>query len=231
MQDNFQIARLAGLIADPSRAIMLVSLMDGRAYTSGELARTAGLTPQTASGHLVRLADEGLLSVVKQGRHRYYRLASDEVAQALEALQRLTQLDAPARPRPKVPASLRFARSCYDHIAGSLGVTLYQGFIERGFITEQPGGAVVLQPAGQSYLHELGIGEGITLADLPPLRPCLDWSERRFHLAGPLAHALLERYLALGYLQRVDSSRQLKVTPSGWQHFQQLEIALDETAA
>ncbi|MDH2434680.1 helix-turn-helix transcriptional regulator [Pokkaliibacter sp. MBI-7] len=230
-QDTFQIARMATLFAEPSRAIMLMTLMDGRAYTAGELARVASLTPQTASGHLGMLTENGLLELLKQGRHRYYRLANGEVAEAIEALSRLTMTPRVKAVRSTVPLALRQARTCYDHIAGELGVAIYDGFFQAGFLQEERG-SLLLTEAGRKYCMTLGMvmDEALSGYRQPEARPCLDWSERRYHLAGPLARALLEAYLDKDVLRRSDGSRQLRITPKGWQHFASHGIGLQARA-
>lgn len=210
------VAEIAALIGDPARANILSALMDGRALTAGELAWHARVTAQTASGHLAKLTEARLLAVEKQGRHRYYRLASAEVAQALESLMALAAV-APARHRPAGPRdeALRAARTCYDHIAGRLGTALSESLARRGEIVLAEG-ATTVTPAGIATLRAFGIElEGGKRSGRPLCRTCLDWSERRPHLAGRLGAALFRQSLELGWVERVRDSRALTVTPTG----------------
>jgi DNA-binding transcriptional ArsR family regulator len=191
------IAANAFLMGDPARANMLAALMGGEALTAGELAAHAGVTPQTASGHLARLRDGGLLAVVRQGRHRYFHLASPQVAEALEGLMALSGNGQVRRVRGPRDAAMRLARSCYDHLAGRLGV---------GIVSDD----------GRRFLSDFGIDVGALHAGKRPLcRTCLDWSERRAHLAGRLGAALLDRSIALGWLLRVPASRTLRISQVG----------------
>lgn len=210
------LAEHAALMGDPARANMLVALMAGQALTAGELALSAGVTAQTASGHLGKMVQSHLLAVEKQGRHRYYRLASAQVAHALETLMALSS-EAPKRPRRVGPKdiALRTARTCYDHIAGRLGVALADSLQQQGHV-EFGEGAVRVTRSGHAFFCDFGMA----LSDRPkrgrPLcRTCLDWSERRPHLAGKLGADMLERMLALGWLARLPQSRALRITPAG----------------
>lgn len=205
------LARVASAIGEPARAAMLVALLDGRAFTAGELARAAGVTPPTASAHLALLADAGLLGVVRQGRHRYHRLASPAVAAMLEGM---LGLDARDRPAPPVTGprdrALRRARRCYDHLAGGLAVAIADALADAGELRIDGDGAV-LSDAGLTRLAVLDI------APPPrgtPCRPCLDWSERRPHLAGPIGAALLQTLLARHWLYPGEG-RALIVSPIG----------------
>ncbi len=208
------IAAVAALIGDPARANMLAALMGGMALTSGELAACAGVTPQTASGHLARLADAELLAVARQGRHRYYRLASADVAQAMHGLMTLAAVG-PARHHPVGPrdAALRAARTCYDHMAGRLAVEMADAFAARGHVVLADGAGLVTR-TGRTFLDGLGVEFG-GATRRPVCRTCLDWSERRDHLAGQLGAALLDRFLALGWLARTPGSRALRITGTG----------------
>lgn len=226
-------AATAALIGEPSRLAMLTATLDGRALTAGELARVAGVTPQTASGHLAQLAGAGLLQVLQQGRHRYYRLASAEVANLLESLMQATASSLPAvrlpAPGPR-DAALRRARSCYDHLAGRLGVGLGDALVERGCLELSADGGA-LTAAGEAFLEELGVRlerrGGSRFC-----RPCLDWSERRFHLAGALGRGLLERLLELGWIRRQEGSRAILVTRPGELGLQRsFGLRLDEARA
>lgn len=208
------VAEIAALIGDAARANILLALMDGRALTAGELAWHAGVSAQTASGHLAKLAEAKVLAVEKQGRHRYFRIASAEVAQAMEALMALAAAG-PKRYRPVGPKdlALRRARSCYDHIAGRLGVALADSLGARGLVVIADG-AAELTPAGAAHFQNLGVGFG-GHSGRPLCRACLDWSERRPHLAGRLGAALLDHALAVGWLARMPESRALRVTRAG----------------
>jgi DNA-binding transcriptional ArsR family regulator len=209
------IAGTAALIGDPARANMLTALSNGTALTASELALEAGVTKQTASSHLAKLLDGGLLTIAKQGRHRYYALADDDVAALLESLMGVAERrPTRVRPGPKEPA-LRRARVCYDHLAGDLGVALYDALLERELIAAK-GSDLSPTRKGTAILRKLGI-------DVPSLaqsqrlmcRPCLDWSVRRHHLAGGLGAALLERFFDLGWARRKRASRIVEFTRPG----------------
>lgn len=217
------VAEIAALIGDPARANILTALMDGRALTAGELAWHAGITAQTASGHLAKLADGRLIAMEKQGRHRYYRLATAEVAQTLEALMALAAAG-PRRYRPAGPKdeSLRTARTCYDHLAGRLGTALADSLAARGGVVLADGAATVT-PAGIAALRAFGVELETGGRSARPLcRACLDWSERRAHLAGRLGAALCRRSFELGWVERIRDSRALTVTPAGRLGFKDL---------
>lgn len=211
------IATPAALIGDPARAAMLQALMDGRALPATQLAWTAGVSPQSASNHLAKLVDGGLLSVTRQGRHRYYRLAGPQVAQALETLTLLTAtpkpLDPPLSPKAR---RLREARTCYDHLAGRLGVALADAFEREGLVEADGAGRYRLTAEGHARLAKLGVDlEGLRPNPRGPLRPCIDWTERRRHLAGPVAARLLERLFELGWIERGREGRSATLTPAG----------------
>lgn len=212
------VAQIAALIGDPARANILKALMDGRARTAKELAQIAGVSPQTTSGHLARLSDGGLLGLAKQGRHRYYHLANAQVATAIESLMAL----AGERALPKhhhhtrVAGALRAARTCYDHLAGKLGVCLFDQLVARGCLL--PGGDqdFVVTNAGRQLFATLQIDvDKLANGKRHFARACLDWSERSPHLAGSLGAALAERCFALGWLQRRHNSRAVTLTRAG----------------
>lgn len=208
------IAALAGLLADSSRVAMLLALCDGRAVPAGELARHAGVAPSTMSGHLAKLLRSGVVSVESWGRHRYYRLADPQIAQALEALA----ICAPAAPvrslrQSQTAAAVRFARTCYDHLAGYAGVALTEALVEGGTLTPVEGGYAVNQD--DSRLRELGVDLQRNSQQLLFAPQHVDWSERRHHVAGPLAVALTRRLFELGWLTRLPSSRAVRVTETG----------------
>ncbi|MCA3300601.1 MAG: helix-turn-helix transcriptional regulator [Methylocystis sp.] len=217
------IAETAALLGEPARAAMFSALMDGRALTAAELAATAGVTPQTASGHLGRLIEAGLLVVEKQGRHRYHRLASPAVARMVESIMQVAGA-APRQARPPrvgpADAALRAARTCYDHLAGRLGVGIADALVARGHVElGADGGAVT--PTGEAFLASFGIAARLDGArrGRPFCRPCLDWSERRPHLAGVLGASLCVRCLELGWLRRRPGTRALEITHEGRRGF------------
>ena len=217
-----QIAHIAALVGEPARTGMLLALMDGRALTARELADAGRVSAATASRHLGLLVAAGLLALERQGRHRYHRLASVEVARLLEGLMQLAVRQTPA-PRPVAvgprDAALRRARTCYDHVAGRLGVAITGHLLAQGAIAfdDDGGGCVtdradaVLQPLGLALQEALAPGTGRRL----PCRPCLDWSERRPHVAGRLGAMLCAHSLARGWLRRTSGSRALDITPAG----------------
>lgn len=212
------IATLAGLLADPVRLSLVQALMDGRAWTAGELARSAGASPQLASHHLARLIDSGVVEVRPQGRHRYHRLASVEMARAFESLAvaGASVVGAGSR-KVRAPEELRFARSCYDHLAGTLGVAVGEQAIALNLMTLD--GAAT--PAGALVLEGLGCAAPKACA-----RRCLDWTERRDHWAGGFASALFDGLLERRVLNRVEGSRGLTVTPLGAQWLRE-KLGLD----
>lgn len=222
MVTTVSVAQVGALVGDPARVAMLQALMDGRASTASELAQAAGITPQTASGHLAQLAAASLVTMSKQGRHRYHRLASPEVAQLLESLMRLASDAASVRPRtgPRDPR-LRLARTCYDHMAGWLGVRLADALVMRSWVEIADDGAVVT-PEGLHRLSALGLDVAAGGPAKLLCRPCLDWSERRPHLAGRLGAALCAHSLQRGWVRRQAGSRALDVTSAGWRDFHAL---------
>jgi DNA-binding transcriptional ArsR family regulator len=215
------IAEVAAMIGDAARANMLAALMGGRALTAGELAWHAGVTAQTTSGHLAKMTQAGLLAMERQGRHRYYRLRSREVAEAMEALMALAAA-APQRHRPTGPRdeAMRLARTCYDHLAGRVAVALADSLCERGHVVLSEGAGLVTE-AGERFLSGIGIAleSGPARGRRPLCRSCIDWSERRPHLAGRLGAALLERSLALGWVERVPESRTVRIHAAGERGF------------
>ncbi|HEX5184278.1 MAG TPA: helix-turn-helix transcriptional regulator [Allosphingosinicella sp.] len=215
MLEGSYLAQMASLVGDPSRANMLAALMAGQALTATELAIAAGITPQTASGHLARLTDGKLLKVVAQGRHRYHRLASAEVARMLESLMAVA-VEGPKRHRPRSARddALAEARTCYDHLAGRLGVALADALAARGLILlGDEGGAVTA--AGQQALAAFGVDMAPGHGRQAFCRPCLDWSERRWHVGGRIGAALARRCFALGWIERAGDGRAVRVTPAG----------------
>ncbi len=223
MVNTNRIAEIGSLVGEPARASILGALLDGRALTARELAGVAGITPQTASSHLSRLTMAGLLKVEKQGRHRYHRLASPDVARMLEGIMQLASTNTTnARQKLVVgprDAAMRMARSCYDHFAGRLGVAITDGLIAKGAVEFDDESGLVT-PSGLELLHRVGIEVGETSlhhrrSSRPLCRPCLDWSERRHHIAGRLGAAISTHYIENGYVRRIGSSRALAITPHG----------------
>lgn len=217
MDSGLTLAEIGAAIGDPARATMLVALFDGRALTAGELAFRARVAPQTASGHLARLVELRLLAVAKQGRHRYFRLASPLVAQMLESMTAMGKIEAPARTGRSRPqdAALGRARTCYDHLAGRLGVALADTLTARSHVVlAEDGGEVTA--GGLAFFAGLGIDiEAARARGRVFCRPCLDWSERRQHIAGAIGAALSARLFGLGWIARQRDTRAVAITPAG----------------
>lgn len=213
------IALVAALLGDPARANMLTALLAGQALTAGELAREAGVAPQTASGHLARLEKGGLVTVRRQGRHAYFALSGEDVAAVLESLMGLAARTGHARtrPGPKEPA-LRRARVCYDHLAGDLGVAMLDSLLVRGQIVGDE--TLALTPEGGAFFAAFGVDlAALGRGRRPVCRRCLDWSVRRSHLAGGLGAAVLDRLFALGWARRVEGTRVVAFPASGERDF------------
>ncbi|MHB1864531.1 MAG: ArsR/SmtB family transcription factor [Gemmatimonadaceae bacterium] len=216
MDDTPDIAPIARLMGDRARATMLMGLMTGRALTATELARAAGVTKQTASAHLAKLARVRLVAVERAGRHRYYRLANRDVAATIERLMGLAGRVGAVRVNsgPSDPA-LRKARVCYDHLAGDLGVLVFDSFKARGFIRSR-GRALALTGEGERFCAEMGIDvAALKRARRPLCLPCLDWSVRRHHLAGALGAAILRRCFALGWARAHPTTRVVSFSAVG----------------
>jgi DNA-binding transcriptional ArsR family regulator len=211
-----ETARLAGALADRTRASFCLALLDGRAWTAGELAQWAGVARSTASEHLDRLVADGLLVEERQGRHRYLRLADADAAELIESLSARSPAPSAA------PASLRVAtaraalqrgRTCYDHLAGWLGVTITDAMIERGLLD-----GWTLTPGGLAWLADLGVDVHSARGSRRPfVRRCLDWTERRPHLAGGSAAALCQRLFDVRWVERIGTGRAVRLTPDGRQ--------------
>jgi DNA-binding transcriptional ArsR family regulator len=229
MPSTSAFARTATLVGEPARASMLTALLDGRALTATELAGTAGITPQTASGHLALLTEAGVLAMERQGRHRYHRLASPAVARMLESIMLVAaDLDGANEARRRAPAvvgprdqALRRARTCYDHLAGQLAVAMADRMAERGQVELFPDGGA-LTDTGVSFLQGLGVDLDAATARAARrgggrvfCRPCLDWSERRAHIAGAVGAALCQSCFAQGWVRRIDGTRAVAVTRAG----------------
>ncbi|MCV6574505.1 MAG: ArsR family transcriptional regulator [Cohaesibacter sp.] len=216
MKDGPDITRIAALIGDPARANMLIALLSGKALTVTELSQEAGITLQTASSHLAKLDEGGLLIPRKQGRHKYFALANDEVAHILEALMGLAAGSGHVRSRtgPR-DAELRKARICYNHLAGHKGIQLYDSLLRQHFLTIK-NDELILTQMGANFVRDFGIDLDALQAKKSPLcRDCLDWSERRSHLAGNLGRALLTQMENLGWISRVPKTRIIRFTKSG----------------
>ena len=216
------MAEVAALVGDPARANMLERLLDGRAFTATELAFAARVGAPTASAHLAKLVDARLLSVVKQGRHRYYRLASPHVARMLESIAVVAAVHTPPRYRPRTPRdeALLLGRTCYDHLAGRLGVALAGTLVARSHVIfGDDAGEVTVD--GIAFLGDFGIdlAAGKRLDQRRFCRPCLDWTERRFHLAGSLGAMLARRCFDLGWIERQRDSRAVNITAIGQEGF------------
>ena len=210
------MVEVAALVGDPARANILCALLDGRALTATELAFVAGVSPQTTSGHLGKLLSARLLLLVKQGRHRYYRLAGSHVGQMLESIMNVALAGPPRfQPRSKLDEKLRYARTCYDHIAGLLGVALAERLAKREFvILGDEAGEVT--PAGADFLSKLGVDLSRARAKRRVFcRPCVDWTERRPHIGGAVGAAFANRCFELKWIERVRDSRALTITPTG----------------
>lgn len=211
-----QAAVIASLVSDPSRSAMLTAMLDGRYHAAGELARMAGIQAQTASFHLAKLTEAGLVAVEKQGRHRYYGIASPEVARVLESLLSI----APPAPVQSLrqateDQALRYARTCYDHLAGNLGVRLTQSLVRAGILAEGDG-VFEVTAEGEAVLNRFGVDIDRAKSKRRSFsHKCLDWSERQHHLAGALGNAILERLLELGWVERSPQSRAVKLTAKG----------------
>ena len=216
MTNSPDIAAIATLVGDPTRSRMLTTLMDGRAQTATELSLAGGVTASTASIHLGRMQRAGLLAEVRQGRHRYFHLATPDVSAALEALMRIA-------PRPSkagaaagpAPAELRYARVCYDHLAGEAAVQWFDR-LQRHRLLAGAGNELELTPRGREWCQRWGVDLDLLSRSRRPLcRPCLDWSERRTHLAGALGAALFARMVALRFATRSRGSRRVVLTARG----------------
>lgn len=212
MREGPDIARAAALVADPARSAMLIALMDGRALTATELAGLGGITKQTASSHLAKLVDGEVLVVEAQGRHRYFRLAGPHVASLLEALMVFSSNAAPPlRTGPRDPA-LRKARICYDHLAGEMGVRLFEQMLADEWLADD----LTVTSYGREKLAEIGLYiETLPLSNRPLCRACLDWSQRRQHLAGRMGKAILDHLIARSWARRLPASRIISFTPEG----------------
>lgn len=213
------IAEIGALVGDETRSRTLLALMSGLALPAGDLARVSNVSPGTMSSHLYKLVKGGLLKVEAQGKHRYYRLAGPKVATLLETFGTLVRLPEIAVPNPRVPGSIRFARTCYHHLAGYVSVELNKAAIERGYWVASKDKQYRVTRAGEAWLGSVGIDAKHRRHGQAFARACLDWSERRHHLAGELGSLLLGRFVELKWLSRIDGTRKIRVTQLGREEF------------
>lgn len=217
------IAEIAALVGDPTRATILAALLDGRALNASDLAGAAKITPQTASTHLAKLREAGLLSMVRAGRQRHFRLASTTVADMIDGIVAVA-LDKRPRYRPlsREARALGAARMCYDHLAGRLSIDLADAFVAREYV-ELDGEAAEITRAGSRFLAEFGVVlPGRRSSRRRFCRLCLDWTERRPHIAGVVGAAITQRCFDLGWVQRMEGSQALTVTSSGRRGFKKM---------
>lgn len=221
MPGDINIVPVASLLADPTRAIILQELSDGRALPAGELAKRARVSSSTASAHLFKLIEAGLLAVEKQGRHRYYRIANPAIVQAIETLAALS----PVRPvhslrESQIAEAVRNARMCYNHLAGNLGVKLSQALVDKHVLDASDNGYSIT-PDGLQWLRDFGIDEAVLKKRGSLVVPHhIDWSERRPHIAGELGAALARRFFDLEWITHTPSSRAVRLTATGQQALQ-----------
>lgn len=224
MNEPDVVARVAGLLADPARAQIMLTLIDGSMRPAGELAFAANISAQSASAHLAKLVDGGLLALQPQGRHRYFQIASPEVASAVESLSSLSTALPPRRPRgPAIPRSapVQFlhARTCYDHLAGEVAVQVCAAMIKGRWLRSE-GQDLELTRLGHERLTALGVELSAARSSRRSFaRACVDLTQRRSHIGGALGAALLEMYLARSWILRMRGSRAVSVTPKGSQAF------------
>lgn len=224
MEGDADIAKVGALVADPARARIMLALGDGRALPATVLADEAGVSASTASAHLSKLVAGGLLDVRRQGRHKYFRVAGPDVAELIEVLARLSPATTVRSLRQGTKAeAVRLARTCYDHLAGLLGTCLMDALLEREILVEDDAGADYrLSERGATELTAFGIEfEALRLRRRPLIRGCIDWSERRHHLAGGLGAAMTRRMFELGWIERTRRSRAVHVTDAGHQGFRE----------
>jgi DNA-binding transcriptional ArsR family regulator len=216
MDADVDVSKVAALFSDPTRVVFVTALANADALSAGDLADRAKVSPQTASEHLAKLTAAGFVAFEPHGRHRYFKLASPAVAAALEALSVI----APRRPVRSLKdaqrgSAIRAARTCYDHLAGTLGVAVAESLQQRGAISDA-GDGFTITPKGERELRALGIDvEALRRQRRQLVRPCLDWSERRYHLAGAVGAALASRCFELGWIERTGKTRALRITHGG----------------
>ena len=205
------IAQLGALLADRTRSEILCALMDGRAHTGSELARHIGVAPSTISEHLSKLLDSHMVAVEAQGRHRYYRLSGPEVAELLETLG----ANPTSPPTANAPADLRYARTCYDHLAGELAVAIYDHLLLGGFLADADR-HITITPNGFAFLSSIGVDiDAITGSTRPQAKQCLDWTQRRHHLAGAAGKELLTAFKTNGWVRPGNRPRSIRLSETG----------------
>lgn len=216
---NPNVAIIASLVSEPSRAAILTVLLDGRFHTAGELAYAAGIKPQTASFHLAKMVDANVVHVDKQGRHRYYGIRDQEVAHTMESLLTIAPpLKVKSFKQSTEDKALRYARTCYDHIAGNVGVQLADSLKNSGILSEE----FIVTEKGIQFFQSFQVDlHQIKKKRRSFCHKCLDWSERRHHIGGALGNALLERFLELNWVERIPKTRAIKITPKGRQGFKE----------
>lgn len=216
---NSNVAIIASLVSEPSRAAILTVLLDGRFHTAGELAYAAGIKPQTASFHLAKMVDANVVHVDKQGRHRYYGIRDQEVAHTMETLLTIAPpLKVKSFKQSTEDKALRYARTCYDHIAGNVGVQLADSLKNLGILSEE----FIVTEKGIQFFQSFHVDlHQIKKKRRSFCHKCLDWSERRHHIGGALGNALLERLLELNWVERMPKTRAIKITPKGKQGFKE----------
>jgi predicted transcriptional regulator len=199
--------------------VILITLANGNALSASALAEAAGVTAQTASSHLAKLLDGGLLTVESKGRHRYFQLAGAHISHALESLASIGPVTPAWRNTPNRSArELRFARCCYDHLAGQIGVAVTQSMLRRGFVVEAGDRQYALTAGGSIWLQQLGVDAAPqTMDHTGHARQCLDWTERQYHIAGPLGTRLMDAFLAWDWMRKSPVARSVNITPKGWE--------------
>ncbi|MFW9335763.1 ArsR/SmtB family transcription factor [Paenibacillus polymyxa] len=223
MSTQSNVAMIASLVSEPSRAAILTALLDGRFHTASELAHMAGIKPQTASFHLAKMTEAQVITVEKQGRHRYYGIQDPEVAQVMESLLSI----APPVPIKSLKQAseneaIRLARTCYDHVAGHLGVQIMSFFMQKGILSEDQDGLHITQQ-GEIFFADFQINLKNTRQKRRSFsHKCLDWSERRHHLAGALGSALLDRLFELHWVEHLPTTRAIRITAEGKRGFKEV---------
>ncbi|WP_408009899.1 ArsR/SmtB family transcription factor [Pseudalkalibacillus sp. A8] len=210
------VAAVAKLISEPSRAVILTALLDGRFHPASSLAYVAGIKPQTASFHLKKMIDANVVRVEKHGRHRYYGLQNHEIAEVLESLLSLApKVEVKSFKQDSNDKAIRYARTCYDHLAGQLGVKITDSLLDNDFL-KPVDNTFKLTPEGEKFFRDFEIDLGqVRKKRRAYIHKCLDWSERRHHLAGAVGNALLDRLIDLKWIERVPTIRAVKITPTG----------------
>ncbi|HEV7782245.1 MAG TPA: winged helix-turn-helix domain-containing protein [Chitinophagaceae bacterium] len=213
MEGHFR--EITSLIGERSRSVMLWNLLDGRAYTATELAICAGISPQSASNHLSKLVKANVLATDNQGRHKYYRFRNDKVAQVMETIASLLPENSAAQKDPVPTSGVRYARTCYDHLAGRTGVLITRAMLQKKVFTDKKDRYDV-SPTGIKWFQEIGISvDEVREMKRKFAYPCLDWSERKPHLGGALGAALLNAFLAKDWIRKVKQSREIIITGTG----------------